>query len=66
MKWGPYKSENINGNLHNLATYMNLHHPDAELVAVDSRGYTCAFIYREPAEDNKSTAQNREKLKEVR
>lgn len=50
-KW-KYISENVSGNLHDAAHYLNkyvaLKYPDHEVVAASSSGYNSIVVYRVP------------------
>jgi hypothetical protein len=45
-------SENVSGNLHDVAHYLNGYvtekHPDHEVVAMSSSGYNSVVVYRIP------------------
>ena len=41
-----YYSEDVNGNLHDVARYMNERHPDADLIAAHVEDHYTVIIYR--------------------
>lgn len=41
-----YGSKNFGGNLHDVATFLNDHHPDWDVVAIDRAGNYTVILYR--------------------
>lgn len=45
MTW-TYGSENLEGNLHDAARYINTYHPEWDVVAIESGGHYTVVVWR--------------------